>query len=88
MHSLANVRGWFQCPGEIAQGRCSTQCGAAERVGALPAMGVLARGGGLGARQGWSWLQSVGGSVLAAGEQATAGGTGDSAWEKVLETQT
>lgn len=67
-----------------AQGHCSTQCSTAERVGALPVMGVLARGGGLGARQGWSWLQSVGGSVLAAGEQVTAGSTGDRAWEKVL----
>lgn len=47
-------------------------------------MGVLARGGGLGARQGWSWLQSVKGSVLAADEQATAGSTGERAWEKVL----
>lgn len=47
-------------------------------------MGVLARGGGLEAKQGWSWLQSVRGSVLAAGQRATAGCTGDRAWEKVL----
>lgn len=37
-------------------------------------MGVLARGGGLEARQGWSWLQSVRGSVLVAGSTGTEPG--------------
>lgn len=39
-------------------------------------MGVLARGGGLGARQGWSWLQSEKGSVLAAGDRPLLGALG------------
>lgn len=63
------------------------QCSTAERVGALPPRGALAWGGGLEARQGWGWLQSVRGSVPTAGEQATARSTGGGVWERALQTQ-